>query len=313
MSSPMKNPIVVTGAHRTGTTWVGKVLCIPGSISYISEPLHVNHSWGVLAAPSEHWYTYVCSENDVRYHRAFQDTIHFRFRWLPAVSHLKSWKDVLKIGRDGWRFLLSRILNKQPLLKDPFAVLSVPWFRDRFGAKTVITVRHPLGFISSLKRLGWRFNFQDFLDQPLLMGDHLEPYRDQMNTVIRQDQDIIDQGILLWKIIYSVVDKYRQQDPDLMIVRHEDLSLEPLSGFQALYENLNLDFTGKVEDQINEMTRAENPAQPPPDDEHAVQLDSQKSVTNWKNRLTSSEVDRILEGTKGEYFGFYDQEEWRAW
>lgn len=309
----MKNPILVTGAHRTGTTWVGKVLCIPGSISYISEPLHVNHSWGVLAAPTEHWYTYICSENDDRYHRAFQDTIQFRFRWLAAVSHVRSWKDGVKISRDGSRFLLSRIFNHRPLLKDPFAVLSVPWFRSRFGAQVVVLVRHPLGFISSLKRLGWSFDFQNFLDQPLLMRDHLEPYRDQMNDVIQQDQDIIEQGILLWKIIYSVVDKYRQQDPDLMIVRHEDLSLKPLTGFQTLYEDMSLGYSRKVEDHIKKMTRAENPAQLPPGEEHAVQLDSKKSVANWKNRLTSSEVDQILEGMKGAYFGFYEQGEWRAW
>lgn len=309
----MDNPILVTGAHRTGTTWAGKVLCTPTSISYIGEPLHVNHSWGVLAAPSEHWYTYICSENDARYRKAYQDTINFRFRLLPAVSHMRTWKDAVKIGRDGLHFFLSGITNQQPLIKDPFAVLSVPWFRETFGTRVVIMVRHPLGFVSSLKRLGWSFDFQNLLDQPLLMRDHLEPYRDQMVAIIDRGQDVIDQGILLWKIIYSVVNTYRQRDPDLLIVRHEDMSLEPILGFQSLFDELDLDFSGKVKENIIRMTRAENPAQLPAGDEHAVQLDSRKSVASWKNRLAPSEVDRILGGMKGEFFGFYDQGEWRGW
>jgi LPS sulfotransferase NodH len=41
-------PILVTGAHRSGTTWVGKILCASGEAAYISEPLNLWHRPGVM-------------------------------------------------------------------------------------------------------------------------------------------------------------------------------------------------------------------------------------------------------------------------
>ena len=34
-------PILVTGAHRSGTTWVGRMLCASGEAHYVSEPFNV--------------------------------------------------------------------------------------------------------------------------------------------------------------------------------------------------------------------------------------------------------------------------------
>ena len=39
-------PILVTGAHRTGTTWVGKMLSANSQTAYMSEPLNVLHRPG---------------------------------------------------------------------------------------------------------------------------------------------------------------------------------------------------------------------------------------------------------------------------
>ena len=58
-------PILVTGAHRSGTTWVGKVLCASGEAAYISEPLNLWHRPGIMGAPVAGWYTYITDENEV--------------------------------------------------------------------------------------------------------------------------------------------------------------------------------------------------------------------------------------------------------
>lgn len=57
-------------------------------------------------------------------------------------------------------------MGKRALLKDPFAVFSVPWFAKKLNCQIVITVRHPAAFASSLQRLGWNFDFKDLLDHP---------------------------------------------------------------------------------------------------------------------------------------------------
>jgi LPS sulfotransferase NodH len=59
--SPL-TPILVTGTHRSGTTWLGKMLAADASTAYISEPLNVLHRPGVLRAEVRHWYQYICAE-----------------------------------------------------------------------------------------------------------------------------------------------------------------------------------------------------------------------------------------------------------
>ena len=100
------------------------------------------------------------------------------------------------MGRDFMIFYNALQRGQRALLKDPFAVFSVPWFAKRLNCRVVITVRHPAAFTSSLQRLGWSFDFKNFLGQPLLMRDHLETYREHMLAV--KTEDVIGQGALLW-------------------------------------------------------------------------------------------------------------------
>lgn len=306
-------PILVTGAHRSGTTWVGKIIATADHITYISEPLHVQHSRGILSVPVDHWYTYICDENQSRFLKPYRDTMNFRFRTYLALSDVRSWRDVAKLGNDFFSFMMAQFLNHQPLLKDPFAIFSAPWFHNTFDAQVVITVRHPLAFVSSLKRLGWTFNFNNFLNQPLLMRDHLEGFREEMLEIKKNQDDIIRQGILLWKAIHSVVKKYQEQYDDFIVLRHEDLSTHPTREYSKLFDHLEMEYTPEIVSKIEETTQSHNPPELPPDQLHAVHLDSKENLKNWRKRLTDPEVEQVLDGTEGQLFGFYEQGEWRKW
>lgn len=306
-------PILVTGAHRTGTTWVGKVIATTPSLTYISEPLNVNHSLGVLGVPIQHWYTYICEANEAAFLNAYRDTLNFRYRTLLAGKSLQSWDDLLKMVRDQLIFLRANLLNHRPLLKDPFAVFSVPWFSRKLNCRIIVVVRHPLGFVSSLKRLDWSFDFHNLLAQPQLIQDHLEEYREEMADIVEHPGDIIGQGILLWKVVYSVVAKFGRQLEDVLVVRHEDLSLQPLKEFSKIFNHLDLGFNEDISRKIVDTSQGDNPQELPLGREHAVQLDSRANLGNWRRRLTTSEVDRIVASTKDHLDNFYDQDEWRVW
>ena len=60
------------------------------------------------------------------------------------------------------------------LLKDPIALFSTPWLVDRFNVHAVVMIRHPAAYVSSVSRLGWRFDFGYLLGQDLLMRDLLD-------------------------------------------------------------------------------------------------------------------------------------------
>ena len=248
MTGPNRSsrPILVTGAHRTGTTWVGKMLSAAPGIAYISEPLNVLHRPGVMRAPVRYWYTYISEANEQAYLPAFQETIALRYHLIGEIASLRSAKDVGRMLRDARHFLARSAAPHRPLLKDPFAVFSALWFARRLNCQVVITVRHPAAFASSLKRLNWPFDFTDLLDQPALMRDHLEPYRSAMQAALQTPQDIIGQAALLWQMVYATTAKFQREGAEICMVRHEDLSLDPAAGFRDLYRRLGLEYTPQV-------------------------------------------------------------------
>lgn len=301
-------PILVTGAHRTGTTWVGKMLAASSQAAYISEPLNVWHRLGVLRAPVSKWYTLISEENESAYLPAFREMLAFRYGLWCEMRSLRFRKDFLRMGRDFSIFLRGRLLRQRPLIKDPFAVFSAPWFAERLGCRVVITVRHPAGFASSLKRLNWSFDFHDLLDQPMLMQEYLDVDRAEMEAV--QTDDIIGQAALLWRMVYRVVARMMKLHPSFIVVRHEDLSLDPVPSYLDLYAALDLDFTPKIEQAILSASSAENPAELSKKKAHAVKLDSRANLDNWKKRLSEDEIARIRKMTGKTAKLFYSDEEW---
>ena len=303
-----RNPILVTGGHRTGTTWVGRMLAADADTAYISEPLNVLHRPGVFSARVKHWYNYINTENEADYLPAFHELLDFRYHLWDEIRSIRSSKDFLRMGRDFQIFFRGEMQGQRALIKDPFAVFSTPWFADRLKCRVVFVVRHPAGFASSLKRLNWPFDFRDLLDQPLLMRDHLEDDRADMENI--QADDIVSQAALLWRMIYRVVHSTRNLHPDFKVVRHEDLSLDPILGYRELYGSLGLDFTPKVEKIILTSSSSENPAEVSKKKVHSVKLDSLANMDNWKKRLDAEEIARIRKITESVSHLYYSDAEW---
>lgn len=303
-----QTPILVTGSHRSGTTWVGKMLAADSETAYISEPLNVLHRLGMFRAPVKYWYTYINSENEEKYLPAFQELLNFQYHTWLEIKSLRSPKDFLRMGRDFRVFYNGNTHGQRVLIKDPFAIFSSAWFAEKLNCQMVITVRHPAGFASSLKRLGWNFDFDNLLNQSLLMHDHLEADRAALESIDKND--IISQGAYLWKCIYRFVYQTGKLFPQFNIIRHEDFSLDPIAGFQNLYQSLNLDFTEEVKMTILNSSSSENPNRLARNKTHSVNLDSRANVDNWKKILSTEEITKIRNITDDVSSHFYAEHEW---
>jgi hypothetical protein len=306
--SSAPRPILITGAHRSGTTWVGKMLAAAEGTAYVSEPLNVHHRPGVLRAPVRRWYTYINSENEAEYLAAFRELLDFDYHLVEEIRSLRSRRDFLRMLRDFGIFYLGSLQGRRALLKDPFAVFSAPWFEQRLNCRVVVTVRHPAGFASSLKRLNWPFDFRDLLEQPLLMRDHLEQDRAAMQQA--PADDLVGQAGLLWRMIYRVVHELSARHPDLIVLRHEDLALDPLAGFRDLYTKLGLEFTPRAERMILTSSSSENPAEASRASIHTVKLDSRANVSGWKKRISAQEIERLRALTAGVAERYYSDADW---
>lgn len=302
--------ILVTGAHRSGTTWVGKMLAANDQIGYISEPLNVWHRPGVMRTPVKHWYTYICKDNEEIFSKGFEETLSFQYHTTKEIQSLKSIKDIIRMARDWNTFSKGRIKGQRVLVKDPFAVFSSLWFFKRFGFDIVITVRHPAAIASSLKRLNWSFDFSDLLEQPLLIRDLLSPFYDELVEMVVSPGDVIEQSCLLWRMIYATVASFQEQQPKFIILRHEDIAKNPIEEFCNVYGFLGVDFTPQVEWAIKNSSSEKNPNEAPRRIRHSYHLNSKANLEKWKQRLDLEEIARVRELTADVSPFFYTEKDW---
>jgi hypothetical protein len=299
-------PILLTGMPRSGTTWVARILAASGEVGHINEPFNLAVSPGTLRVPAEHWYAYVTAETEDRYLPALTRVLRFEYPLVRELRRCRSRTDVhhtLKWWRD---FIRSRGLR--PLVKEPHAVFSAGWFLERLGSDVVVMVREPLAVVSSWKRLGWSFDFENLLEQPALMRDWLRPFEAEMAAALSPACDLVDRVALLWRVIYSVVADERF--PAVQLVRHEDLSRDPVDGYAQLYEALGLTFTDTVAKAVEASSSSENPPETSVETPHETQIDSKANLQNWRHRLSEEEVARIRLVTEETAAAYYPDLVW---
>lgn len=263
-----------------------------------------------MRAPVQHWYTYICADNEDRYLDALSEMLAFNYHLGREIRSLRNPKDGLRLARDGGAFLGGRWYRQRPLIKDPFAIFSSQWFAERLGCQVLIMIRHPGAFVSSVMRLGWDFDFADLLSQPLLLRDWLAGYENEISKLVQGSKNILIQGCLLWSIIYKVVYEMKERNPGFITLRHEDLSQDPQARFLALFEKLGLDYSAKAARVIQKYSGRDNPVEVSRQNVHSVRVDSRTNLENWKRRLAQEEIAKVRELTAEVYPLFYEEGDW---
>ena len=300
-------PILVTGAHRSGTTWVGRMLALAPGVQYVHEPFNPRTAAGLSPARFDRYFTVVTSENEARYRPGLEQTIRFRYGLGVQLRSLRGVADVARTGRDLFRVQGARLTGKRPLVKDPIALLSAEWLAEAFGMNVVVLIRHPAAFAASLKRLGWKHSFATFI-QDGRVPEVVRPYEAEIREQAERPGEILAQAALLWRLLYNAVDGYRDRHPDWTFLRHEDASLDPVRTFEQLYERLGLALTEAGRAEIARSSDPDNPAalQTP----HSVALASAASLGRWREDLTAQEVETLRERTRDVWPRFYSEEDW---
>jgi len=274
-------PILVTGSHRSGTTWLARMLSLADGTLMAHEPFNIEPWAYSLGGLAERWFAYAPGLPQDAPLRAFDAVLERRTRKAFLKGEAHYWLPPLRRGR--------------LVIKDPIAALSSEWLARNHDLEVVVVVRHPLAFAASLKRLGWRHPFGHFLEQGTLMEDHLWPYRAEIDDA---PGDVVGQAALLWKCLYGTLFTYLGRNPGWHLRSHEELSADPAGELRGLYEALGLEWTARVEAGVAEHTRSGNPAAAPQGRVHQLRRDSAASVSQWQDILTAEEVERVLDATR---------------
>jgi len=276
------------------------------SVHYIHEPFNISGPPCSCGVRFDRWFTYVSEENDASYHDHIKHTLGSplnRFQLLNLISELKMTRRLRALGR-----YANSLIAARPLVKDPIALCSAEWLATNFDMDVIVLIRHPAAFVSSYKRIGWAHPFSHFLHQPTLIQDHLFPYRAEISEFVYDEHDIIDQASLLWKLLNHIIREYQQAHTDWYFVHYEDIAQEPLSSFQAIYDQLDLQFTDRVRNAIAEHSDPANPAEP--EALYSIRRNSEQAALTWKTGLTAQEIARVRMRAEEVASAFYTAEDW---
>lgn len=287
-------PILVTGSHRSGSTWIGKVISASPALRYIHEPFNIDKK--TINPPLNFWFEYINNQTEVAHQKEVSAYLKSYYKTglnlNPPVSNPYQWCKQVR----------SRML-RHTLIKDPIALFSAAWIYEQIGCHVIISIRHPAAFVASLKVKGWNFPFDHFIGQPFLMHDLLHPFRNSIEDILKDPDDIVKEGILLWNCLYSAVLQYQKKyKGKWYFVRHEDLSYDSEVGFREIFTYLDLTITKEVLTTIAQTTSGNSFS--------GLDRDSKKNIKSWQQRLSDHEIERIKEGTKQIWTYFYTQEDW---
>jgi hypothetical protein len=300
------NGILVTGAPRSGTSWVGRMVSQAPHVRYVHEPFNITSRPCHCGVKFDYWFQYVSSNNKRLFHDHLGHTIFPGFSRIGLLNQV-TWMWQSKRIRPLAGYFRS-YLSHRVVVKDPLAVISAETVADLFDMDVVVVVRHPAAVVSSYKQLHWSHPFSHFLQQPQLMEEHFAPYRAEIEDVARHRYGVVDEAALLWKLIHSVVVTYRERRPSWVVVRYEDLASNPIEGFRNMFERVRLPFSHRASDVI----RAHSPSGYGPDtpSPYAIKRDSHHVMSKWKNDLTVTEVDRIRARVQDVASVFFTDEDW---
>lgn len=276
-SIPPGPPIFVTGTHRSGTTWVAKMLAVPG-LWYVHEPFNPNK--GVWKES----FTYAPPDRDRRdIDRYFSQLLQGEFRRTADTCNTEHWLMPMRLFRPPIRRLM---------IKDPLACLLTGYLSRRFDLRTLVLFRHPAGFVSSVTRLGWPIAgfLRSLLTCPNVMDEHLSPYSVLMEKY--QDRDDVPSAAVLHGVLNTVLWNQRQTDSRLAYYCFEELCQSPLDSFRHIFQELDLPYTDKTVERHAALCLrgSDSPSDYHP---HAVARNSKTMADSWRRQLSARQVWEI--------------------
>lgn len=295
----MKNNILVSGSHRSGSTWTGKVIAKAKGVRYVHEPFNIriyrpysplNYTFEYLSGS-----TGSHQEEVKNYIDSFSNLFNpYNFKKLLNFNPFRDRKHALDD--------FNGVLADRVIIKDPIALMSAEWIDKNYNWDIVILIRHPAAFVASLKVKNWQFDFKQFREQNRLMKDYMQNYADKIDEYIKHKKDIVDQGILLWNIIHDIIAACQEKHSNWYFVKHEDLSMNPVEEFEKMFSFLNLELDRNVKEYIAASTSSKSRTD--------LTRNSIENIKTWKRRLSIAEIDRIKEGTRQVWTKFYSESDW---
>ena len=168
------------------------------------------------------------------------------------------------------------------VVKDPFALLSVPVVAEVTGARPVVLFRHPAALLASYRRMGWRPDIAEI--DALDLAGAPTPAPDP-------DDDVGSMG-WFWATAYRVVLRDLDGLPDAVVVDHAELAAGGPRAICALASSLGLQGVRPVAASppgSRHIPRAERGLPPL----HQLDRNPTEVADEWRRHVSDAEVHHI--------------------
>lgn len=289
--------ILVTGAPRSGTTWVGRLLCARPGARYLHEPFNVVSPPAGCAFRAGHWYERLEMPNDAARLAQLDAALSGQVA-LPAFRLSDLQHPRWLFGR---MYRTMELEGVEPVtrivLKDPLASLSADVLSRELALPCVVLVRDPAAVVSSFLVREWDFDPRHFRRQPAIWDQLLAPEeRAGFASVEREPgrPGIIGRVAWMWRAVNRVLQDFERECGRWVAVEHERFIHDALPNAERMFARLDLPF-GNAERDFIAATQNRNASEDSRDGRRVMEI--RASVENLQGlaekRLTADEIARI--------------------
>lgn len=259
-----RNTVFLAGSGRGGTTWIAEIINYDNAYRFIFEPFSATHvplcrdfKRGQYIRPDDEAPAFIEPARIVL-------SGAFRNAWTDYYNH--------------------RLYSHQRLVKDIRANLFLRWLHRWFpGMPLVLLMRHPCAVVSSRLHLRWSDNLEEFLGQPQLMSDFLEPFRERIEACT----DAVGRHTVRW-CIENWVPLQQFKHGDIHLAFYEDFCDRPHRAIEGLFAYLRRPVNEKIFARLDKpSSQARRKTRKRPGSE--LRSDS------WRSHVTADQLHRVLD------------------
>lgn len=262
-------PTLVSGAPRSGTTWLARLLANSSGTALLGrEPMNPRRRGYALAGTLDGW-TRLTTPNR---------------RQVAALRRVYRGRNPWTFGRYGRRQWAAPKPTTRVIVKDPFAMLSLPAITRITGASVVLIYRHPAAVLASYRRMGWSPDI-----------DELRPIvAESLGNRVRREGNEAETFGTFWAGLYDVA----LSDLDgieAAIVSHEELASGGVRAANRLFAALGLSPTGELEREFAHDRRDVRV-----DDQalHHFDRDPAQVAEEWRHHVNANDLAAVEATTR---------------
>ena len=170
--------------------------------------------------------------------------------------------------------------------------LSTPYLVREHGLNVVCMVRHPAAIHYSTDKQGWRFDVDNLLQQPELIARHGADIPKAHWDLARESAAA--SIALLWKMMMRVNGPLAERDSRMLMVRHEELCLEPQKTVRKICEHFGIPFTPILEGFVSENSEGDQ-AESKDGKTHDFRRNSRALIDTWRGKVSEDKVALMRE------------------